>query len=233
VERVHAVAPRGTGVVDGVVGVVGGDPIDVRVALGDGRLLSGTVTGVIGDLLLATTFSRVAAKHRIAAWVRLLALTASAPERPFSAATVGRGQGRADVRTARIEPLGDSADERRAVARAELAVLVDLYDRGMREPLPMFCQTSAAYADATRQGQDGYTAAVKEWETEWSFDKEDREPEHQMAFGGVLTLSQVLDIAPGDGEAGEGWLEAEPSRFGRLARRMWEGLLGREQVQAR
>jgi exodeoxyribonuclease V gamma subunit len=240
VDRARTVAP-GVGAVAGAGGVagvgavagVGGDPIDVRVALDDGRLLNGTVTGVSGDLLLTTTFSRVSAKHRIAAWVRLLALTASAPERPFAAATVGRGQGRGDVRTAWIEPLGGDAEERLAVARAELAVLMDLYDRGMREPLPMFCLTSAAYAEAARQGQDGYVAAVKEWETEWNFEKEDREAEHQMALGGVLTLSEVLDIAPGDGEAGEGWLDVEESRFGRLARRLWEGLLAREEVRAR
>jgi exodeoxyribonuclease V gamma subunit len=228
VDRAHVVAG---GI--GAPGAVGGDPIDVRVAFDDGRLLSGTVTGVTGDLLLATTFSRVAAKHRIAAWVRLLALTASAPHRPFAAATVGRGQGREDVRTAQIAPLGVASDDRRAVARTELTVLLDLYDRGMREPLPIFCQTSAAYAEATHRGQDGYAAALKEWETEWSFDREDREPEHQMALGGVLTLSEVLSIAPGDGEAGDGWLEAEPSRFGRLARRLWEGLLAREEVRAR
>jgi exodeoxyribonuclease V gamma subunit len=238
VDRAHTVAPAlaemaAGGTLAGAGAAAGGEPVDVRVVLDDGRLLSGTVSGVSGDLLLATTFSRVSAKHRIAAWVRLLAITASAPERPFAAATVGRGQGHGDVRTAWIEPLGDSADARLAVARAELAVLMDLYDRGMREPLPMFCQTSAAYAEAVRHGQDGHSAALKAWETEWNFDKEDREPEHQMAFGAVLTLPEVLEIAPAGGEAGEGWLEAEESRFGRLARRLWEGLLTREEVRAR
>ncbi|MFZ1996354.1 MAG: hypothetical protein WAU75_19740, partial [Solirubrobacteraceae bacterium] len=132
-----------------------------------------------------------------------------------------------------IDPLGDDTAGRLAVARAQLAVLMDLYDRGMREPLPMFCLTSAAYAEAARRGQDSYAAAVKEWETEWNFEKEDREADHQMAFGAVLTLSQVLDIDPAEGEAGEGWLESEESRFGRLARRLWEGLLAREEVRAR
>ncbi|HEY2005832.1 MAG TPA: exodeoxyribonuclease V subunit gamma, partial [Solirubrobacteraceae bacterium] len=55
------------------------DPIDVRVELTDGRRLSGTVSGVTGDVLLSATYSRVAAKHRLAAWVRLLALAASHP----------------------------------------------------------------------------------------------------------------------------------------------------------
>ncbi len=229
VDRADAVAHGGAGT------EAGGEPVDVRVPLDDGRLLSGTVTGVRGDLLLATTFSRVSAKHRIAAWVRLLALTASWPERPFAAATVGRGQRRDDVRTAWIEPLGEDAGHRRAAARSELAILMDLYDRGMREPLPLFCATSAAYADAARRGQDAFAAALKEWETEWDFDREDREAEHQMAFGGVLALADVLDIAPAEDEGGDGWAdgaESEASRFGRLARRLWEGLLAREQVRA-
>ena len=229
VDRADAVAHGGAGT------EAGGEPVDVRVPLDDGRLLSGTVTGVRGDLLLTTTFSRVSAKHRIAAWVRLLALTASWPERPFAAATVGRGQRRDDVRTAWIEPLGEDAVQRRAAARSELAILMDLYDRGMREPLPLFCSTSAAYADAARRGQDAFAAALKEWETEWDFDREDREAEHQMAFGGVLTLTEVLDIAPAEDERGDGWAggaESEASRFGRLARRLWEGLLSREEVRA-
>ena len=175
----------------------------------------------------------MSAKHRIAAWVRLLALTASWPERPFAAATVGRGQGRDDVRTAWVQPLGASPAERGATARRELAVVMDLYDRGMREPLPMFCQSSAAYADAAHRGQDGFTAALKEWESEWNFEKEDREAEHQMAFGGVLTLGEMIQIAPADGEAGDGWRRSETSRFGRLSRRLWEGLLDREEVSAR
>jgi exodeoxyribonuclease V gamma subunit len=211
----------------------GGEPVDVRIALPDGRLLSGTVTGVRDDLLLATTFSRVSAKHRIAAWVRLLALTASWPERPFAAATVGRGQSRGDVRTAWVPPLGADAAQRASAARTELAVVMDLYDRGMREPLPLSCQSSAAYADAVRRGQDPFAAALKEWESEWNFEKEDRDAEHQMAFGGVLTLGEVVDIAPGEGEEGDGWPESEVSRFGRLACRLWEGLLSREEVRAR
>ncbi|MGZ4243910.1 MAG: exodeoxyribonuclease V subunit gamma [Solirubrobacteraceae bacterium] len=227
VDRANAVAAGSAGAQDG------GEPVDVRVPLEDGRLLSGTVTGVRGDLLLATTFSRVSAKHRIAAWVRLLALTASWPERPFAAATVGRSQSRGDVRTAQVPPLGAGAAERAAAARAELAVLMDLYDRGMREPLPMFCQSSAAYADAARRGQDAFAAALKEWESEWNFEKEDRDAEHQMAFGGVLTLGDVVGIAPDDGETGDGWPDSEASRFGRLARRLWEGLLAREEVRAR
>ena len=50
----------------------------MHVELPDGRLLSGTVSAV-DDLLLQTTYSRVAAKHRLSSWVRFLAATASHP----------------------------------------------------------------------------------------------------------------------------------------------------------
>ncbi|HEX4009683.1 MAG TPA: exodeoxyribonuclease V subunit gamma [Solirubrobacteraceae bacterium] len=214
-------------------GASGADPVDVRVGLADGRLLTGTVNGVCGDLLLTTTFSRVSARQRTAAWARLLALTASWPQRPFAAATVGRGPGRDDVRTVELAPLDEGPGQRSAIAREQLQRLVDLYDRGMREPLPLFTRTSAAYAWAAHGGQDPVTAATQEWVTEWNFDREDRDAEHQMAFGGVLAFDAVLELAPRSDESGDGWPVTEPSRFGRLARRLWDELLARERVSSR
>jgi exodeoxyribonuclease V gamma subunit len=209
------------------------DPIDVRVELAGGRRLSGTVSGISGDVLLSATYSRVAAKHRLAAWVRLLALAASQPEREFIAATVGRAGGRDDVRVARVGPLATTPADREALARAQLEALIDLRDRGLREPLPLFCATSAAYAAAAASGQDPVPAAEREWRTEWQFDREDREAEHQYVLGGVRTLGELLEIPPRPDEAGDGWAEEERSRVGRLARRLWAGLLDLEQVIAR
>ena len=229
---VDAIVAEASRLSDPGVGPLGGDPVDVRVALSDGRLLSGTVSGVSGDVLLQTTFSRVSAKHRIAAWARLLALTAACPERPFAAATVGRAGGHDDVRVAYVAPLGDEPAQRRAVAQTQLEVLVDLFDRGMSEPLPLFCLTSEAYADAACRGLDAAEAAAREWESGWNFDREDRDAEHRMAFGGVLSLSEVLALAPAGDETGEGW-PADDSRLGRYARRLWDGLLEREEVSAR
>jgi exodeoxyribonuclease V gamma subunit len=209
------------------------EPIDVRLRLANGRLLSGTVAGLSGDVLLSTTYSRVAAKHRLAAWVRLLALIAAHPERELSAATVGRAGGGDDVRTAVIAPVAASPDERRRVAVRELTALIDLYDRGLREPLPLFCKTSAAYAAAAVSGQDAAAAADPEWTSPWNFDREDRELEHQLVLGGVRTFAELLEIAPAEHEDGPGWATDETSRLGRLARRLWDGLLTHEEVTAR
>jgi exodeoxyribonuclease V gamma subunit len=166
-------------------------------------------------------------RDRLAAWVRLLALTAARPEQPARAVVVGRGE-RRGLGVAVIEPLGEEASARRTAALAELAKLVDLYDRGMREPLPIACQASAAYARTVRAGGDAVAAAADAWETNWEYEREDRDPEHVLVWGGQRSLSDLLDEPPRAEEVGEGWPEHETSRFGIYALRLWDGLLSRE-----
>jgi exodeoxyribonuclease V gamma subunit len=228
-------------VVDAIVAeanvlVAGGthrDPFDVRTALPDGRVLSGTVAGVRGDTLLTITYSRISAKHRLASWVRLLALTTAYPERAFSAVTVGRAGGDATVMVARIAPLGTDGESRAHAARAQLALLVDLYGRGMREPLPLYCLSSAAYAEATLAGRDPVAAGRQAWTSGWLFDKEDRELEHQLVLGGVRVFDELLAEPPATGEQGPDWEMSETTRLGRWARRMWDGLLQAEELSSR
>ncbi len=210
--------------------------VDVKVSLpGPPRSLSGTVAGVSGDVLRAVTYSRVNPRHRLLAWVRLLALTAAYPERPFEAVTVGRARRDAQARVtiARIPSLGFDAPGRRAAALDHLATLVDLYDRGMREPPPLSCLSSAAYAAAAADGGNAEAAGRGEWESAYNFDKEDRAPEHRLVLGGVLPFADLLAAAPRDDERGDGWDETDPSRFGRWARRLWAGLLEVEEVRDR
>ena len=99
----------------------------------------------------------------------------------------------------------------------------------MREPLPLYCLTSAAYAEAAaaRRGPD--QAARDAWTSEWKFDKEDKEPEHQLVLGGVRTLDDLLDEPPRADEEGDGWEVDETTRLGRYARRLWDALLPLEQ----
>jgi exodeoxyribonuclease V gamma subunit len=174
---------------------------------------------VAGETLRSATYSRLAPKHRLAAWVRLLALSAGHPGRRFDAASVGRGRGR-HVAVVRIPPLEPGA------ARAQLDALVDLYDRGMREPLPLYCATSAAWAEAAAAGRDPAGAAREAWTSKWRFDKEDRELEHQLVLGRVRGFDDVL-AEPASPD--EGWEPGEPTRLGALARRLWDGLRAAEE----
>ncbi len=175
---------------------------DVRVALPDGRELRGTVPGVCGTTLRTVTFATLAARHRIDAWVRLLALCAFAPDAGFNARTIGkRGQG---IAVKQIEPLAD--------ALTPLAALVQLHDLGLREPLPLAPKTSAAYVEF------GDGQARKEWETQFSamgerWEKEAVEPEYQQVFGGVLRYEEF---------------KAKPG-FDSFAHALWDPIREREQ----
>ena len=172
--------------------------VEAVVALPGGPLLTGTVSGVRGSVLLSTTYSRLSARHRLAAWVRLLALTAARPEAPFEAVTVGRAGADAgtgarrvtdgeppaeEVSIAQLSPLGRDALGRRTRAISLLADLVDLRARGMREPLPLPCLSAAAYAQSARSGprSAAQAAAQAVWRPQ-AFGRtgESREPEHEL-----------------------------------------------------
>jgi exodeoxyribonuclease V gamma subunit len=48
-----------------------------------------------------------------------------------------------------------------------------------------------------------------------------------LVYGGAIPLSELLEPAPRDDER---WYDDEASRFGAYARRLWEGLLAREEI---
>jgi exodeoxyribonuclease V gamma subunit len=171
--------------------------LDVRVFV-EGRPLTGTVAGIAGDVLRSVNFSRVSARHRLQAWVRLLALSAADPDRRFEALTAGRGE--EGVALFRIGVVGAER------VRAELAALAGLFDAAMREPLPIACRTSAAFAAS---GEDAARAA---WTSSWNFAREDADTEHQLVYGGVVPFDTLL----GD------------PRFASCARALWAGLLEHE-----
>ena len=137
--------------------------------------------------------------------MRLLALTAAHPGRSFEAITVGRGTAGADGHHRRADPEPLDVGE----AREQLAIVLDLFDRGMLEPLPLYCATSAAWAQARRAGGDPARAAEAAWKSPWNFTKEDQEPEHTLVLGGVKTLEDLLEEPP---RAGEDWTDRRARR---------------------
>jgi hypothetical protein len=96
----------------------------------------------------------------------------------------------------------------------------------MREPLPLYCATSHRYATAVRSGHDFPDGdAAKFWTSEYKWDKEDKDPEHVLVLGGVVAFAEVLAARPAADENGPGWENSEATRFGRLARRLWDPIL--------
>lgn len=206
--------------------------VDVRIALPGERLLRGTISGLAGDVVRHVGFSRVKAEQRLGAWARVLALTAAFPERIFSAVTVGRARAgaprRSRVTLARVAaPVAlTAARAREAWALEELGKLVDLYDRGMREPLPLYCETSAALAapparTARRRAHDAWTST-------YGHPRENRDEDHVLVLGQDRAFDELLAESPRDDED---WVADEyMSRLERYAHRMWDGLLDLEDV---
>jgi exodeoxyribonuclease V gamma subunit len=171
-------------------------------------------------------------RDRLRAWVRLLALTAAFPDRAFESVVIGRARAEAynaAVTVVRIPPLGDDASVRHDTALRHLVALIDLYDRGMCEVLPLTSEASAAYAEAIAAGGNGVAAARRAWKSSYDWDREDREPEHRRVFGGEVELDELMAAPPRADERGAGWDESESTRFGRYARRLWDGLLAVEE----
>jgi exodeoxyribonuclease V gamma subunit len=219
VPMVEAIVAAATKVVDPDVNA---ESIDVNAELDDGHTLVGTVSGVIDGVVRTVTYSRIGPKQRLVSWVRLLAAVAADPERGLTAATIGRGN-RLGAGTALLELPGPDPTTRRQAALDHLAVLVDLYLRGLCEPLPLYCRTSAAYAAAAPAAR--VAKARDEWQAENRLATEDGEPEHVLVLGGQVPFDAILALPPADDEGGAGWVTAETSRFGRLALRLWGGLL--------
>jgi exodeoxyribonuclease V gamma subunit len=219
---------------------------DVAAAVGDHRL-AGTITNVYGTTLITASFSKLAAKHRISAWARLLALCVAHPG-DWQAVVIGRADddqcaAQCAVLTAPAEPV------------PLLAQLLEIRAAGMREPLPLPPETSCAYAgqyavasarrpelsdrvvSASRSflavlaaGSSGSDtmAAKNAWTSkgrgEWRTIRENDDTAICCVHGPDAPFDVLWD--PPAPEA-ERWFD-EPKRFAQLARRVWEPLIEHE-----
>jgi exodeoxyribonuclease V gamma subunit len=200
-----------------------GTTADVVVDL-DGRRVSGTVATIHGDVLLRVEYSRLGAKHRLRAWAQLLALTAAFPGTPWTAVTIGRNSRGGALRST-LGPI-----ESAALAREQLGDLVDLRDRGLRQPLPMAVKTSEAYADKRNRGlsiANAVNGAAFAWDT-GKYPGEQDDEAHQLLWGPSPSLAALRSETPWADELAVD----ETSRFGVLARRLWTPLLAAERQDA-
>jgi exodeoxyribonuclease V gamma subunit len=155
-----------------------------------------------------------------------------------AAVTIGQAEGstpaRPRVSTTTLGPLAPDHGRLRLVAMETLVVLVDLYRRGMREPLPLYCSTSAAWAAATRADDSPFDSARRRWSSSYDdFPGEDADPEHVVVLGPAFPFEELAAAPPAADEAGRGWLMSETHRLGRLATRLWTPLLDHETSRER
>ncbi len=193
--------------------------IDVAVPLGDGRVLAGTVPQVRGDALLSVTYSRLAAKHKLSSWVRLLALVAATGDARLRAVTVGTERdGAARSVLTGVTP---------ALAVQLLDLLVHVRELGLREPVPLALETSYLYA--RNRGRMTSANAMAKARHKWEADRfrpERDEPEHVLVFGAAAPFT-ALTAAPA---VAPFLLPDEPTLFGALARSVWDLLTTAEQA---
>ncbi len=193
---------------------------DVTVDLGGGRRLTGVVPDVRGHKVARISYSNLGAKHRLEAWVDLLALSAGFPDQMWRSDVFGWHGRTKRAQHALVGPLDHSCVDL-------LRDLVDLYDRGLREPLPMPLKTGLAYAEAVHGHRDGGRAAFYAWATNDSspVPGEQDDASHVRVYGRKATLRCLEQPVRDD----ERWSN-EQHRLGQLALRLWEPLLDREQV---
>jgi len=202
---------------------------DVAVGLPDGGLLTGTV-GVVrrldgsGDAIVRATYSRLGAKHRLRAWVQVLALAAADDGSIRHAVTIGRAPGGRPA--AAVSTLRAPAEP---VALKHLSELVRLRRRALREPLPMPVDAAAAYARSRRAGEleeQALDAARHAWSRPGTAD----DPYHVLCWGTQLPFEALCGPPSREEQA---WAVQEGTRLGVYAHRVWDALLAHEEVRTR
>jgi len=212
-------------------------PFEVNVQLPDGTRVVGTVPGARGAVMLRCTYSKLGPKHRLRSWAQFLALSAAHPEIAPSAIVVGQADGSTPSQprasSVTLRPFEGPTGAVHSSAVVLLQVLVDLYRRGMREPLPLYCATSCAWATAVFDEESPKEAARERWAS--SFDElpgENAEPEHTLVLGRA-PFDDLLAALPGEDEGGPGWGASSGSRFGNFAVRLWSPILRHERQRGR
>jgi exodeoxyribonuclease V gamma subunit len=185
------------------------EQIGVTVDLRGARLV-GSVGDIHGTTIVRATFSKSKPKDELQIWPELLALAVAAPEQRWSACLVHHDGG--------FRLTAPPADE----ARDILAELLAVYRAGQCSPLPLFPATSGTYATRRVQGKDHDDARRAAQFGCWQRNANERTLDEVVALWGPAADFEVVLREPPRED--ENWFE-EVTRFGMLARRVWEPLL--------
>lgn len=185
-----------------------GEPsqVDIALPLPDNRRLVGTVSDVFDDRIVRSSFSGLKPRDDLRLWPALLAVAATSPGHEWSGFFVGRNNGivlRAPANPAAI-----------------LADLVELYLAGLQAPLPVTADCGYWYAKTRSAGAKERPALWEAQRRGWNGDYGDgTKPEVTRIWG--TTFDALITAKP---NSHENWF-AESTRFGMLARRVWDPIL--------
>jgi exodeoxyribonuclease V gamma subunit len=181
-------------------------PVDVTTA--DGTRIVGTVPLTLdrprvgpGRIL----FNRPKESYRLEAWLDLFVLVASDPSEPWHSVVVTRAQ-RLDTPLKPIELVPVAAPDLRARAVDALTLVVQLYRKGLTEPLPLF----AGYSPAVHAGK----TAEDSWKGQRGGGDGTR-PAVRLVFGDI-DVDELDELVPVDGDPG-----GSGGRVERYARHLW------------
>jgi exodeoxyribonuclease V gamma subunit len=192
-------------------GVRSTDPVhqDIEVTLPDGT----RIVGAVGLRLSEPTpgpaqvrYARPKPAHTLEAWLDLMALSASDPDRRWRSVAISRGERDEPFEAVDLVVRGPES-ERAAVARATLGLVVSWYRAGMCQPIPLFPTFSKTVADGDPDP------------TRWRNFKgwgDSRRPATSF-FYGDLTVGELLALEPVDGDP-----DGSGGRVQRWADTVWD-----------
>jgi exodeoxyribonuclease V gamma subunit len=200
-----------------------GEPrsVDLTVTLPSGTTVVGTVPGVHGGRVVRAEYSKLAPKHRLRSWAQVLALAAAHPGTSWETGTIGRAPVSAPRAAWSRIPAPDHAEAVRL-----LDDLVRLRAEAARGPLPLPPEAAHAYAVTRDRGAVDVVAALREAAYTWGGGFEKADPYHVLCWGAGVGLDEFAGTPDDDDRRA---LPGETTRFGALARRVWDPLLEREE----
>jgi exodeoxyribonuclease V gamma subunit len=151
-------------------------------------------------------YSKAQPKHHLAAWLDLMVLVAAYPEESWRSIVVRRNAGGNKPDPLELVARGATSEQRRTDALTALGVVVDLYRRGNREPIPLFSKLSRKLYDREAKAGD--------WKSmSWGEGTEDL---HVLAFGAV-DLHELKEVPVREDDPPG----TQPGRASRFAEYLW------------